>query len=62
MSLKTRKNYKKHKKLHLENINNNAKKGTQLKCRLKTCRSKMYQSVYGAARGGNIRSNIALFF
>ena len=40
----------------------NAKKGTQLKCRLKTCRSKRYQSVYGAAQGQSARSNAALFY
>lgn len=40
----------------------NAKKGTQLKCRLKTCRSKRYQSVYGSAQGKSARSNTLLFY
>jgi hypothetical protein len=40
----------------------NAKKGTQLKCRLKTCRSKTYQSVYGSGRGKSARSNMQLFY
>lgn len=55
MIRKTRKNNKKH------NFNN-AKKGTQLKCRMKTCRAKLYQSVYGESRGGYIRSNRQLFY
>ena len=61
MPSKTRKHYKKHKKDHLEKTNN-VKKGTQLKCKLKTCKSKMYQSVYGMTRGGNIRSARPLYF
>ena len=39
----------------------NAKKGTQLKCKLKTCRAKMYKSVYGAASGGSIRNPKIIF-
>lgn len=58
----TRKHLKKHKENYIKLQNTNAKKGTQLRCRLKTCRTKMYQSVYGAARGGKIRSNRALFY
>jgi hypothetical protein len=50
---KTRKNYK---------INNtNAKKGTQLKCLMKTCKAKKYSSVYGST-GGSIRSTIGAYF
>jgi len=37
--------------------NKNAIKGTQLKCKLKSCKAKMYQSVYGLSEGGSIRSN-----
>ena len=40
-SKKTRRNYKKNNYLD----NKNAKKGTQLKCMLKTCRAKKYQSM-----------------
>lgn len=40
----------------------NAKKGTQLKCRLKTCRSKTYASVYGSEKGKSARSNALLFY
>lgn len=39
----------------------NAKKGTQLKCLLKTSKAKIYKSVYGVSTGGSIRSNIGLF-
>jgi hypothetical protein len=54
MSKKTRKNSKKY--------TTNAKKGTQLKCILKTCRAKKYQSVYGSTTGGRTRSNRPLFY
>lgn len=57
MSSKTRKNCKKKR-----DCQNDAKKGTQLKLKIKTCRAKMYQSVYGAARGGSIRSSRQLFY
>ena len=50
---KTRKNYK--------DCNKNAKKGTQIKCRMKTCNAKKYSAVYGST-GGSIRSNIGIFF
>jgi hypothetical protein len=33
-----------------------AKLATTRKCRLKTCKAKKYQSIYGLSRGGNIRS------
>ena len=51
---KTRKNCKK-------GCNKNAKKGTQIKCRMKTCNAKKYSAVYGST-GGSIRSNIGIFF
>jgi hypothetical protein len=41
----------------LQRCNKNAIKGTQLKCKLKSCKAKMYQSVYGLSEGGSIRSN-----
>ena len=40
-----------------QKCNKNAIKGTQLKCKLKSCKAKMYQSVYGLSEGGSIRSN-----
>ena len=40
----------------------NAIKGTHLKCKLKSCKAKMYQSVYGLSAGGSIRSNRAAFY
>lgn len=52
---KTCKNDKKHNFI-------NAKKGTQLKCRMKTCRAKLYRSVYGESRGRHIRCNKQLFY
>ena len=62
MERKTRKTRKtrKHRKTpnmnYLEKQNINAKKGTQIKCLMKTCRAKKYQSVYGSV-GGSVRSN-----
>jgi len=38
------------------------KKGTGLNCYLKSCKAKMYKSVYGASEGGNIRSNRLMFY
>jgi len=58
MGKKTRKHCKKNKR----NYNKDAKKGTLLKCRLKTCRAKKYQAVYGAVSGGSARENIQLFY
>jgi hypothetical protein len=55
---KTRKHCKKNKR----DCNKDAKKGTQLKCRLKTCRAKKYQAVYGATRGGSARETRPLFY
>lgn len=55
---KTRKNCNKNKR----NCNKDAKKGTQLKSRLKTCRAKKYLSVYGSARGGSAREPRPLFY
>ncbi len=40
----------------------NAKKGTQLRCVLKTCRANKYKSVYGAVSGGRARENRQLFY
>ena len=63
MPNKTRKHYKKrgHCKTHyLDEKHIYAKKGTELKCRMKTCRANKYKSVYGS-NGGSIRSNIALY-
>jgi hypothetical protein len=54
MTNKTRKNFK-------NNKHNNAKKATQLKCRMKTCRAKKYQAIYGSS-GGSIRSSRQLFY
>ena len=54
MARKTRKIFK-------NNNHNNAKKATQLKCRMKTCRAKKYQAIYGSA-GGSIRSTRQLFY
>ena len=47
MTQKTRKNKK---------LSKYAKKGTSIKCRMKTCRAKKYQAIYGATGGGSIRS------
>ena len=62
VSTKTRKNLKKNKVDYLSNQNKYAKKGTLLKCRLKTCRAKKYKSVYGSTIGGNIRSERHMFY
>lgn len=58
MNKKTRKHCDKNKR----NCFKNAKKGTQLKCRLKTCRANKYKAVYGAVTGGSARSNRQLFY
>ena len=58
MPKKTQKHYK--KRGHCKNRYLDAKRGTQLKCRMKTCRANKYKSVYGS-NGGSIRSNIALY-
>lgn len=55
----------KHRKKHTNHTQKNksyAKKGTKLNCKLKSCRAKMYQSVYGVSQGGNIRSNSLMFY
>jgi hypothetical protein len=57
-SKKTRKNCNKNKR----NCHKDAKNGTQLKYRLKTCRSKKYQSIYGAASGGSSREPRQLYY
>jgi hypothetical protein len=53
---------------HNKNINNKTqkhkkkgKRGTELHCRLKSCKASMYKSVYGMSGGGSIRSNIHPF-
>ena len=66
MTNKTRKNFKNHNhtkncKTCLKNKHKDAKKATQLKCRMKTCRAKKYQAIYGSA-GGSIRSTRQLFY
>ncbi len=63
MPNKTRKHYKKKghcKPSNLDAKHIYAKKGTELKSRMKTCRATKYKSVYGST-GGSIRSNIALY-
>lgn len=57
MTNKTRKNCKKLQR----NCDKDAKKGTQIKCRLKTCRAKKYQAIYGLSAGGIIRTIRQLF-
>jgi hypothetical protein len=59
---KTRKNYKKNHRDCLATQNKDAKKGTQKRCMMKTCRAKKYQSIYGSSGGGSIRSNRQLFY
>lgn len=59
ISRKTRKNTSSSRSSN-SSKNNNAKKATQIKCLMKTCRAKKYMSVYGST-GGTIRSNTALF-
>lgn len=61
MANNTRKNCKKYQIDCLATQKKYAKKGTQLKCKLKTCRAKMYKSVYGAASGGSIRNPKIIF-
>ena len=66
MARKTRKNFKNHNhtkncKTCLENKHKDAKKATQIKCLMKTCRAKKYQAIYGSA-GGSIRSTRQLFY
>jgi len=61
---KTRKHCKKNNMNCLEKQHRNvknAKKATQIKCLMKTCRAKKYQSVYGSV-GGSVRSNRTFFF
>ena len=57
----TRKTRKNCKKSHHRDCNKDAKKATQLKCRMKTCRAKKYQAIYGST-GGSIRSTRQLFY
>ena len=62
MAHKTRKNVKKHQTNYLAIQNKYTKKGTNIKCKLKSCMSKKYQSVYGLATGGSIRKPRQLHF
>ena len=55
MTNKTRKNINKNKNIDVKNA-------SLIKCKLKTCRANLYKSVYGSARGGNIRSERQLFY
>ena len=57
MARKTRKNCKKNHR----DCNKDAKKGTQMKCMMKTCRAKKYKGIYGST-GGSIRSNRQIFY
>lgn len=59
-SKKTRKNYKQKNNYLDKTID--AKKGTQIKCMLKSCRAKKYQSVYGLSTGGRIRATIPIYY
>ena len=61
MSSKTRKHCKKNNKSCLLRQNRDAKKATQFRCLMKTCRAKKYQAVYGSV-GGSVRSNRIYFF
>lgn len=61
MTSETRKTRKNSKNI-TQKCNKNAIKGTELKCKLKSCKAKMYQSVYGLSEGGSIRSNKHLFY
>jgi len=58
MGRKTRKHCNKKKR----NCDKDAKKGTQLKCRLKTSKAIIYQSIYGAIKGGSARATRQLFY
>ena len=66
MRQKTRKHCKKNKRncltIQYTDATKGTKKGTIIKCSLKTCRAKKYQSIYGGASGGAIRSRVPLFF
>lgn len=53
--------HKKTQKNHFKKKDIYAKNGTQLKCRMKTCRANKYKSVYGST-GGSIRANIGRIF
>jgi hypothetical protein len=57
----SRKNSCKNKKKSLVN-HKNAKKGTLLNCKHKTCKAIKYQSVYGSVKGGTTRSIRPLFY
>lgn len=57
---KTRKNRKPKYNHSLEQKNDYAKKGTQLKCLMKSCKVQKYKSVYGST-GGSIRENASLY-
>ena len=55
----------KHRKKHKNNTQKckkYAKNGAKLNSKLKSCRAKMYQSVYGVSSGGSIRSPSLQFY
>jgi hypothetical protein len=62
MPISSAKKTRKHSKKRENQYNKFAKKGTSLKCRMKTSIVKKYQSVYGSASGGKIRSERLLFY
>jgi hypothetical protein len=41
---------------------NDAKKGTHIKCKMKTLKAQKYKSIFGATGGGSIRSNLRYFY
>lgn len=60
MPHKTRKHRKSINNHSLEQKHIYAKKGTQLKCLMKSCKAHKYKSVYGSS-GGSIRENASLY-
>lgn len=60
MPNKTRKHRKPNYNYNLEKKSAYAKKGTKLKCLMKSCKAYKYKSVYGSS-GGSIRENVSLY-
>ena len=59
---KTRKHKQHHNNCNKDrNRNINVKKAIQSKTHMKTCRTKLYKSIYGSTSGGSIRSNKSLY-
>ena len=54
--------YRKNCKNKTQKCKKNVKRGTELKCKLKSCKAKLYQSIYGVSEGGSIRSNQQFFY